>query len=193
MTCAEYERWLDDGMPEGAGALASRAHEATCARCASALASALEIDQLLAAPPPPAPAGLTDKVMARVLAIESVRAEQARAALVPGAFVFGSDQAWWVRAAAQPAAVLAFALAALVLWQRDALNLHASALIANVSGILARAFSNGLDIASAPGLPEAFAKPEVMLGFAIAIAPVLAWVSAFLWSWAERRACAVHR
>ena len=187
MLCADYERWLDDGMPEGGLSRTARAHAATCARCASSLAAAHEIDRFLAAPATRAPERLTDSVMARVLAIESVRAEQAREAVVPGSFVFSREQAWWVRAAAQPAAALAFTLAALVLWQRDTLNIHANAMVANASGMLTRAFTNGLGIASVPGLPEAFAKPEVMLGFAIAIAPVLAWTSASLWSWAERR------
>ena len=187
MTCAGYERWLDDGVPERALSPAARAHAATCARCASALTAAHEIDRLLAAASPPAPERLTDSVMARVLAIEAVRVEQARAAVVLGPVEFGAEQPWWVRAAAQPAAALAFSLAALVLWQRDTLNTQASALIANASGLLARAFTNGLGIGTVPGMPEALAKPEVMLGFAIASAPVLAWVSASLWSWAERR------
>ncbi len=187
MTCAEYERWLDDGMPEGDVSSAARAHAAACAACAAAFAAAQEIDLLLAAPPAPAPERLTDSVMARVQAIEAVRAEQSRAAIVPGTFVFGSEQAWWVRAAAQPAAALALMLAALVLWQRDTLETYARALISNASGTLAVAFTNGLGLETMPGLPEAFAKPEVMLGLAIAISPVLAWASAALWSWAERR------
>lgn len=186
MSCAEYERWLDEGMPDGGLSPAARIHAATCPGCASALAAALEVDQLLAAPASSAPAHLTDSVMARVLAIESVRAEQS-AAVVPRSFVFGAAQAWWVRAAAQPAAALAFSLAALVLWQRDTLTAHGSALIANASGIVARAITNGGGFTSLPGMPEAFAKPEVMLGLAIAIGPVLAWGSLSLWSWAERR------
>lgn len=187
MSCAEYERWLDEGMPDGGLSPAARIHAATCPGCASALAAALEIDQLLAAPASSAPAHLTDSVMARVLAIESMRAEQSRAAVVAGAFELGAAQAWWVRAAAQPAAALAFSLAALVLWQRDTLTTHGSALIANASGIVARAITNGGGFMSVPGVPEAFAKPEVMLGLAIAIGPVLAWGSLSLWSWAERR------
>ncbi len=187
MTCAEYERWLDDGMPNGVVSLPAQAHVAGCLRCAASHAAALELDCLLAAPVVFAPGRLTDSVMARVAAIESVRAAHAGQAVVPGALVWGEGQAWWVRAAAQPAAALAFSLAALVLWKGDAIRLHGSAWIANASGMMAHALTSGFGMPAITGIPEAFARPEVMLGFAFAIAPVLALVSAALWNWAERR------
>jgi hypothetical protein len=192
MTCSEFVRWLDDGLPQGAAASAARAHAAACPRCAAALAAAREIDRLLEAPVTFAPAGLADSVMMRVAAIESVLAAHPRATLAAGSFAIDTTQAWWVRAAAQPAAALALTLAAFVLWQRDALSLHGVALIANASGWIARAlearmFTNRFGMPAMLRMPDAFAQPEVMLGFAIAITPVLAWVSRSLWRWAERR------
>lgn len=192
MTCSEFARWLDDGLPEGTAAIAARAHAAACARCAAALAAARELDRLLDAPVTSAPAGLTGSVMTRIAAIESMRAAHPRETPMPGSFAFETTQAWWVRAAAQPAAALAFTLAALVLWQRDALSLHGGALIANASGWIAQAldarvFTSLISLPATHAASDALAKPEVMLGVAFAIAPVLAWVSASLWHWAERR------
>jgi len=60
----------------------------------------------LATEPPAAPAGFTARVMARTR-----RARAARPALLP----FRDPLPWWVRAAAQPALVLAVALGAIVL------------------------------------------------------------------------------
>jgi hypothetical protein len=62
------------------------------------------IDRLLAEPPPPAPVGFTDRLMARL------PERRALPALV------GGETPWWLRAATDPAAVLALALLGLVSW-----------------------------------------------------------------------------
>lgn len=60
-----------------------------------------------AASPPAAPAGFTARVMAR--------ARRARAWASPALLVYRDPLPWWVRAAAQPALVLALTLAVIVL------------------------------------------------------------------------------
>jgi len=112
MNCELFERWLDDGRPEAERA-AAEAHAARCASCAEALRVALELETLLAAPPAAAPPALTEHVMARIASAEATRAR------LPAAE--SPVLAWWIEAAAEPATVLAAALAALVLWQREAL------------------------------------------------------------------------
>lgn len=107
--CEQVDRWLDQDGPES-DAAACRAHAASCARCTAALAAALEIETLLAADFAPAPATLTPQVMARVTV-----ARRAEWQVAPPAFE------WWVRAAAQPSVVLAFAIAALLIWRGNLL------------------------------------------------------------------------
>jgi len=111
MTCADFTRWLDEGLP-AADEADARAHAAGCARCAAELAAAEVIDTALARAAFTAPAGLTGAVMARVAAVEA-----RRAAPVPARDVFP----WWVRIAGDPAVAGAMLLGGLLVWQWDAI------------------------------------------------------------------------
>jgi len=101
MTCAEFERWLDEGRLEAQPATAM-AHAAACNSCARALVAAEAVERFLALEPPPAPAGFTRRVMARV--------ETPVAVPLPPALP------WWMRAALEPAAILAMVLLTVVTW-----------------------------------------------------------------------------
>jgi len=112
--CDGVERWLNDGMPPQDGA-AARAHARGCDACTRAIADAFALETMLATmrkATPPAPAGFTDAVMARidlepgaarvtaVGAIASTEAGRARSAAAP----------WWLVVASEPAAAIALAL-----------------------------------------------------------------------------------
>ena len=141
MTCDRFEQWLDDGRPGAAAPF--EAHAGGCARCARALAAAIEVERWLegAAPVAPAPHGFTDRVMAR---------------LAPPPPALAPALAWWVRAAGQPACVLAAAVAALFAWSPDAWFVAARA---------ARAVTN----------PVAGVDPVAVLALAFAALPGLWW------------------
>jgi hypothetical protein len=162
MDCGTFERWLDQGMP-AEDAAAARRHAADCRRCAVSLAEYDAIEALLAAPAAHAPAGFSERVMARI---------STGPLPVPVAPVAGTV-AWWLRAAMDPAAVLALALAALLTWRWDSLWALASA----ASGAIAGWPVGG---PGGSGLPEAvgnvlrmLARPEVALGIDIGVACVL--------------------
>jgi hypothetical protein len=155
----------------------ARAHAAACARCAPVLAAAIEIDALLAAPSTlTAPAGFTDRLMARIAEVSAVRA---RAPLVaPPAFP------WWIRAATQPAAALALAMAALVAWRGDALVAAAIR--------LARGMAGGPPIEIAP-VAAPLDRPEVLFGLVLGFLPVLAGSAWLLYRGCERLVLAAPR
>ncbi len=172
--CAGFERWLDEGTPPD-GAVEARAHADACARCAAALAMARELDDALARAAVRAPAGFAARVMERV----------ARARIERLASLLATDTLpWWVRAAAEPAAAISLALAALVLWQREALvRVSASVLQAlghpAVEGALRRLGEPRLtlDLSALSNVP-------LLLGVLFATAP-LAWMvglAAYHWS-----------
>ena len=127
----------------------------------------------------PAPAGFADRVMARVEASAAVRANL----LGPGS---APAFDWWVRAAAEPAVVLALALAGLMLWKRDAV-------LAAFSGALVMA---GQLVSASPRMAPSIAElhwlpvlsPIQSLGLAMVVAPALALVSLSLYRWTERLA-----
>ena len=188
MTCEQFERWLDDGAPDGGAAADCRAHAATCPACAAAAAAARELETRFAAARDAsvhrAPAGFTERVMERVADV--ARTSQAIGAWhVPAAAILP----WWVRAAAEPATALAFAVAALLLWKRDAMLVAATSLLAQAGGPLA-ATVTAADRAVGSGwrIPAALQRPEVLLGAAFAVAPALFWLSWRLWRWGEDRA-----
>jgi hypothetical protein len=107
MNCTLFEDWLNRGMP-GAPARPAEAamlHALTCPACSAARAAALEMEAALRAEPPPAPAGLLDKIMGGVAA--------APGRTLP---VLDDPLAWWVRAILQPAATGALVLAAVLTW-----------------------------------------------------------------------------
>lgn len=157
MSCAAFERWLDDGMPE-AQADAARSHAAGCTRCAASLAAAEAIEAGLARAAFAAPASFTDSVMARVASLEaaSVRPAPARQDALP----------WWVRTASDPAVAGAAALGGLLIWKWDA--------IARV-GVAATAWLERMSAAPAP------AGPAWLSGLGMQIAVVALLVPASLW------------
>lgn len=172
MDCERFQAWLDDGMPEATTA-EHQVHAAACASCAKELAAARGIEAALERVSATAPAAFTEHVMTRVRALESMGVE-----LLP----VGEALPWWVRVAGEPAAALAFVLAALVLWQRQVLMSAASTLLLRAGETLG---SSGAAL-QALRIPETFTRPDVALGVSFALAPLLAWGSWRLWRWIER-------
>ena len=124
--CTRHASWLDQGdASDPAAAAAAAAHAASCPSCAARGAADRAVHGLLAVDPATsvdAPGGFLGRVMARVtvtpqdapLAAVSSPATEAAAAPALAAFAFfaGRDAfPWWVRAAVQPASVLALVLA----------------------------------------------------------------------------------
>jgi len=170
VNCAAFLRWLDDGRPESE-ASAARTHARGCDACARQLDAALELDAALTAGRP-ASRDFTDRVMARV-------AETPQRALAPAVLValpLAPVLPWWVRAAMQPATILAAIAAAVLLGWGDDLVQNAGAW----SGLL-----DGM--ATGRAAPWA-ADPRVPLAVAIAVAPGVAWVSRRLYAWGSRLA-----
>lgn len=170
MTCEEFARRLDDD--EEAGLLE---HASRCASCADLLRAQRELDRILAhtaAPPLEDPARFVDQVLQRVLQFEreSPRFQWQPATPLP----------WWVQAAADPAAVLACVLMALVLWKPTALATLAQA-------------ATGWSLAAWPPLASIRAifdleRPAVALVLQILVGFLLAWCSLRLYQWTERLA-----
>ena len=109
MDCDAFERWLDEGEPQD-GADVAHAHAAECLRCATTWRASQSLEHALAATPASAPAGFTERVMARV-GKGRVRVPITLPALP-----------WWVRAAMEPATVLAMLVAGGLVWGWDALS-----------------------------------------------------------------------
>jgi hypothetical protein len=103
MTCDAFDRWLDLGAPAD-GAARAHAHAASCPRCAEVLSLDQALERALSAPPPPAPAGFTDRVMARI------------ATAPRGVLVEPPVLPWWTRVALEPVTVLALTIAGGVMW-----------------------------------------------------------------------------
>lgn len=169
MNCEGFGRWLDEGLAEATGA-EHRAHAATCARCARELRAIEEIEGLLASTPTPAPAGFTERTMAR---IATSSAALGRVPSPPP-----SPMAWWVRAASQPASALAATLAALMLWQRQALQAFA----VHAVHALTPAMPPGPELSLGP----AFQRPDVVLGLMLVMIPASAWLASALFRASER-------
>jgi hypothetical protein len=172
MTCTQFDAWLDDGRLSD-GADVARAHAASCARCASALAASLELESAFdvasALAPIHAPAALTDRVMQRI-ALDRALAE-ARTS---------EPMAWWAVAASEPRVALSLVAAAALSWA--ILGGRAS-----VSLVLA-AVSTWLRVPALPSfLAEPLAAPPVALGLGLTLAPVALWASWWLYLWAARQ------
>ena len=112
MTCAEFDRWLDEGMHEADGA-AARTHASACARCAATLQAALAIETAFSeasvaarAVPARAPEGFASSVMARVRELEAARGLQIAEA---------SPQRWWIRLLSDPVATVSITVSLLAL------------------------------------------------------------------------------
>lgn len=118
MTCAELDRWLDDGMPE-ADSEAARAHASSCERCAAGLEAALAIEAAFAMGSPlaeagvPAPAasvrapeGFASSIMARIGELEAARNPRR---------VDAPSQPWWIRLLSDPVAAVSTTVAVLTI------------------------------------------------------------------------------
>ena len=190
--CLAFERLLDDGEPRKLSA-ATLEHARTCSHCAHALARARSLEAALErhfaseSTADAVPAGFTDRVMARVMRGE---ARGVRGLAPPDAL------AWWVRAAADPAFVLACGVAALILWRGDGLvsairGLAAAepttrSLFAQAAHIL------GLDTIG-PALHTALAQGggapwAISAGLAIGMLPLVALAAFAAWRAGEKLA-----
>jgi len=188
MDCDRFQRWLDDGMPEaglapGDGAGPALAHAAGCRRCGAALAAERELDAILARPACAAPVGFADRVMERV-----ARARSARIA----ALVEADAMPWWVRAAAEPVAAIALALAALVLWQRDAIT-RFSAWALQMLGH--PAVVHALRAVEQPRISldlSLLTHPFVLTGFTLAMLPLAWWAGLAVYHWSGDSSLRAH-
>lgn len=110
MNCATFEQRLDAGVLD-AIAPDALAHAASCVRCTRALAAARSLESAFerhrATQRVAAPHAFADGVMARV----RLRQPSSRNAFV------SDPTPWWVELAAQPTAIGAFAVAALLAWR----------------------------------------------------------------------------
>lgn len=171
--CARFARWLDGGMPT-AEAAAHEAHAAGCAACAAALADARALDRALERALAAAPEGFADRVMTRLAGARRTRL---------AAWIEPDALPWWVRAFADPAAVLALMLAALALWQYP--------LLARLAGSAWRVLSGPAvsGLVRLPGLPQDLPRlavltdPYVLAGLALAGLPLAWWAGLAVYRW----------
>jgi hypothetical protein len=173
MDCEHFERWLDDGLPETAGA-GARAHAAACARCAAVLAAARALDAALERSALAAPAGFAERVMARVARVRLAR---------PLAWIEPDVLPWWVRAAAEPATALSLALAALVLWKYATLARFTVAAFQTLASPAVATFVQQL---AAPRLTldlSISSDPFVFTGLVLAGLPFAWWAGLAVYHW----------
>jgi hypothetical protein len=171
--CGHFGRWLDDGMP-AAEAAAHEAHASGCAGCAAALADARSLDRALERALAAAPDGFADRVMERV-----AHARLARLAV----WIEPDALPWWARAMADPAAVLATTLAALVLWQYPLLARVATAAWRLLSGPAVSGFLRFPGMSTVvPGF-TVLADPYVLAGLALAGLPIAWWAGLAVYHW----------
>jgi hypothetical protein len=176
--CGRFDAWLDGGARDAEGDWA-RAHATGCPRCAAVL----RLERLLEEPPAAevGPA-FTERVLYRVRDAErALAASRLPAPEPPGA--------WWLAAPAEPAAALALAAAALVLWQADRLwawGTQLGSALGHLSALAAPAIS-----ALAPPawrLPAGDPGQALLLGVLATVGP-LAWLATWsLYRWVERLA-----
>ncbi len=173
MDCARFERWLNEGMGETAGA-AGHAHAVSCARCGAVLAAARALDAALERSAIVAPADFTARVMERV-----ARARLARRLT----WIEPEVLPWWVRAAAEPATALSLALGALVLWQYPTLARFAAVTFQTLASPAMAAFMQRW---AAPRFAlelSAFSDPFVFAGLVLAGLPFAWWAGLAVYHW----------
>jgi len=179
-SCAEFERWLDDGRPREDEGMAV-AHAAECAPCRVSLAAARALEEALAlSPATTAPAGFTDAVMRRMRAAESEG--------VAGDSSVGGERivAWWARLAAEPAVVIPSTIAALMAWRWStvwALAAGLSPRLAAWAALAGRGWAAWAGMVETSDVLRATTEPAVVLGLSLAAAPLALWVS---WRLARR-------
>ncbi len=174
MNCAEFARWLDEGM-DGRPDSGARQHASGCSQCAGLLHAQREIESLLGherAVPLPDSSSFVERVMVEVAAA-------GRPVARPELWPAMSPLPWWVQAAADPAAVLACALVALLLWRPDAFS-QATRFASERWSILA--WPAIAWARSVLGLD----RPAVALGLGILGVLLLGWISLQLYRWTER-------
>jgi len=179
MTCDEFTRHLDEGRSTSGGAMAR--HARSCPACAAAARAHREVESELSlragrARSPSAPAlslGFTDRVMQRVRAS---RREVAGYAPLPESMLLP----WWVRAAAQPAVVLASLAAALLFWLSQDLWKSAAG-IASLGKRLA-----DLSPAVLGPLWPRLSNPWVLVGLIVPISLASVWICRQLFRWCSR-------
>jgi hypothetical protein len=174
MKCADLKRWLDEGGSPASEA-AAREHASRCEGCSTLLEAQREIDVALsrnAAGTLQDHARFVERVMEQVAVAER---PQNRVELWPAM----SPLPWWVQAAADPAAALACALAALFVWRIDWLL------------VLTRFAADRWNVVAGPILVQArtllgFDRPGVALGLELLAFMALVWTSYHLYRWSER-------
>jgi hypothetical protein len=160
-----------DGVPA--------AHAATCPRCARALAAARAIDAQLAGTPSTAPAGFTERVMARVRA----NAVPVPAQVAPR--VFSDVLPEWVRLAAEPRIAGALVLAALIMAYAPRLLVLGRGGLLVVAGWLAGGAANGLAPVTRP-LAALAATENLRLALTCGTLTMLMLLAVPLYRWSER-------
>ncbi len=109
MNCADFSRWLDEGM-RAADARAADLHAGDCLSCARQLDATRSLDRILADLPTTRPYSFVDEVMKKV-SVEPARP------ISLWEYSFDAKLPWWIRFLAEPAPVLSFVLSsALIAW-----------------------------------------------------------------------------
>jgi hypothetical protein len=183
MNCGRFEQLLDANGPGDLPADAL-AHANECPRCARALAAARLIDAaLVSSSAARAPAGFTDRVLARIRMPEVPVPMRA----IPRFAVPFDPLPAWIRFVAEPASAGALVVAAMVVWQAPRLlelgRAIASTLAARAAG----------DAVTAPGLwlsmtQVATADDAVRLALVVTGCSLAPLVAFSLYRWSERLA-----
>jgi hypothetical protein len=140
MDCSSFDRWLDEGRPAELGSKAT-AHAARCPACACALDASERIESALAQRFATAPDRFADRVLAQ-LPVEDPRPADL------GAFDLEPALPWWVRIFREPATVLAFLLAAVLIAWGPKLWRQLSEALAENGGLLSGQWAPDLSAAS---------------------------------------------
>lgn len=172
MNCSEFDRWLDEGSPEGERA-AAVLHAGGCARCARTLEAERAVAAALRAEATTTSIEASVGFVARVMA----RVEGAAAA---GAAVPAARTSWWTVFASDPISVvsvtLGVSLAVLASWRPEWLT--------NAAIDLA---TRWLSLAgSVDARAHIRLDPLVWLSLGVAASPFLAWGIAAGWRRLER-------
>ena len=182
MNCHDVDRWLDDGSPDALH-VEAMAHARICAHCLATLRVADELETQLAAAPGPAPLDFTDRVMARVAAVAQVRTRIPVMEMLPLLRAFP----WWLRAALEPASLLAALLASVMVLRGDALFALASGGAFRLAAWIAQATAPSA-VAAAPvvaadPLVAILIQPTVLTCLALGVAPLVLMGSRLLYGW----------